>query len=335
MCDVDGEEVSCALKEYDERLDGMTTVWRHENALLRRTSSSARGTMQSIMTVPRCLEPNNSGMRSALICCLDSNVKRNLLPLRLVGSFFEFIPSRLGRNVALDDAVACLCAIYRETTLIQYHLHDCALAMEPEALCASILLHYCELILGDQDKEEWSQLANRNAVLLYSRGVDRYKSDFEQANLESQLPFVVTQSIKAREHCFLCAPEWQALLTVTDKSRPFQAAQSWSLSTSLLSRVIDLPSLIIDSSEMERIDCLAQAGQNQRLNALINRVMATSENIKSWLHAEAAGLSASSKPLHAVDAIKGKDLVYADVLSGILDCIAHTALISLTRLVQI
>ena len=276
-------------------------------------------------------------MGSALICCLNSNVKRNLLPLRLAGSFFEFIPSRLGRNVALEDAVACLCAIYRETTLIQYHLHkdfrgkyvqamsslgrclnDCALAMEPETLCASILLHYCELILGDQDKEEWSQLANRTAALLYSRGVDRYKSDFEQAILESQLPFVVSQSIKAREHCFLCAPEWQALLTVTDTSRPFQAAQSRSLSarTSLLSRVIDLPSLIIDSSEMERIDCLAQAGQNQRLNALINRVTATSENIKSRLHAEATGLSTSSKPLHAVDAIKGKDLVYTDVLWG-------------------
>ena len=114
--------------------------------------------------VPRCHENNRLG--SALVYCLESKVKSTLIPLRLVGSFFEFIPSRLGRNAALDDAVSCLCAIYCGTPSTPYSVHkgiyrgyvralsslrgyliDPSLRMESETLCASILLQMCEVSL--------------------------------------------------------------------------------------------------------------------------------------------------------------------------------------------
>ena len=112
--------------------------------------------------VPRYHEVNR--LASELLYCLDSKVKGTLVPLPLVGSFFEFIPARLGRNAALDDAVSCLCAIYCGTSPTPYSLHsgvrqryvkalsslrgclgDLSLRMESETLCASILLQMCEV----------------------------------------------------------------------------------------------------------------------------------------------------------------------------------------------
>jgi hypothetical protein len=103
-----------------------------------------------------------------LLCLLhfihnSNNIKGALIPLRLVGSFLEFIPARLGRNAALDDAVSCLRAIYRGPPSIPYNIHrtirqsyvkalslrgclnDSSLRMESETLCSSILLQLCEV----------------------------------------------------------------------------------------------------------------------------------------------------------------------------------------------
>lgn len=112
--------------------------------------------------VPRYPEINRLG--SALAYCLESKVNGSLVPLRLIGSFFEFIPARLGRNAALDDAVSCLCAIYYGPPSTPYNFHrdiyqsyvralsslrlclgDTSLRMESETLCASILLQMCEV----------------------------------------------------------------------------------------------------------------------------------------------------------------------------------------------
>ena len=103
-------------------------------------------------------------LASALIYSLDSKTKGVLVPLRLAGSFFDFIPSRLGHNQALDDAVSCLCAIYSRisSTLYDFHkrvvlryvqalsslricLNDALLQSKSETLCASILLQICEV----------------------------------------------------------------------------------------------------------------------------------------------------------------------------------------------
>ena len=112
--------------------------------------------------VPRSLEPNPLG--SSLIFCMGSKVEGELIPLRLVGSFFDFIPSRMGINTALDDVVSCLCCIYSKKLSTPYGyqkdiyqryvkalastrrcLEDPGLRMESETLCASILLQMCEV----------------------------------------------------------------------------------------------------------------------------------------------------------------------------------------------
>jgi hypothetical protein len=112
--------------------------------------------------VPRYLEPNPLG--SALVFCMGSKVEGTLISLHLVGSFFDFIPARMGFNTALDDAVSCLCSIYshkystpygyqkhifqsyvRALSSLRGCLEDPVVRMESETLCASMLLQMCEV----------------------------------------------------------------------------------------------------------------------------------------------------------------------------------------------
>lgn len=145
----DGTELT--LVGEDSILKGIEVVWKTFHILNS--------------TVPPCLENNNLGL--ALVYCLDSKVKGELIPLRVVGSFFQFIPARIGRNAALDDAVSCLCAIYRNNPATPYSMHkeacksyvkalsslrtclnDDAVQTEAETLCASIVLQICEARLN-------------------------------------------------------------------------------------------------------------------------------------------------------------------------------------------
>ncbi|PVH74523.1 hypothetical protein DL98DRAFT_429329 [Cadophora sp. DSE1049] len=72
--------------------------------------------------IPRHLESNPLGKE--LVFCMGSKVQGTLIPLPLVGSFFKFIPSRLGQNLALDDAVSCLCSIYLGPPSPSYAYHQ-------------------------------------------------------------------------------------------------------------------------------------------------------------------------------------------------------------------
>jgi hypothetical protein len=108
--------------------------------------------------VPRYHGINPLGL--ALVYCLESKVKGTLIPLRLVGSFFEFTPAR---NEALDDSLVPLRHLPRHPpTPYNFHkgiyqsyvkalsslcscLGDTSLRMESENLCASILLQMCEV----------------------------------------------------------------------------------------------------------------------------------------------------------------------------------------------
>ena len=154
--DANCEEAESTLLDEDTTLDGIEEVWKSFH--IRNSYRTAKS------TVPQCLENNHLG--SALVYCLDSKVKGALIPLRIVGSFFEFIPARLGRNAALDDAVSCVCAIYSGNPATPYNMHkevcksyvkalsslrtcldDDAVGTESETLCASILLQMCEVRL--------------------------------------------------------------------------------------------------------------------------------------------------------------------------------------------
>jgi hypothetical protein len=126
------------------------------NKLSKRHISRARS------WIPRYLETNRLG--SEFIFCLHGNAGGVLMPLRMIGAFLDFVPCRLGQNVALDDAIACICAIYhsrdptpftankkvrqsytKAITSVRTHLSNPATRMDSDVLCASILLQFFEV----------------------------------------------------------------------------------------------------------------------------------------------------------------------------------------------
>lgn len=150
------DDVDQGLQEDRVKFDSTVTVWR--------ISSSPHGSYYSNdqnrppSEVPRYLESNPLG--SSLVYCLESKVKGTLIPLWLIGSFFQFVPARMGHSLALDAAVSCLCDIYcspynfpmgiyqsyvRALSSLRACLSDTSLRMESETLCASILLQMCEV----------------------------------------------------------------------------------------------------------------------------------------------------------------------------------------------
>jgi hypothetical protein len=169
-----------------------------------------------------------SPLATALVYSLGCKVKGDLMPLWLYGSFFQFIPARLGHNVALDDAVSCISGIYsdksslhdKSKSLVNYEnyvralrslqscLNDEVLSLQSETLCASILLQICEVssrlfkqieamsadvqkLAVNADKGSWGDLSRGSAQLIQARGVDKYVDPFDHSMLESQLSYIV------------------------------------------------------------------------------------------------------------------------------------------------
>ena len=145
-----------SLQEDSARFDGAVEVWKISQCT--QVSNNSTSKPSAALEVPRYLESNPLG--SSLVYCLESKVNGTLIPLWLVGSFFQFVPSRMGRSVALDDAVSCLCSIYsspysfhadiyqgyaKALSSLRRCIGDDSLRMTSETLCASILLQMCEV----------------------------------------------------------------------------------------------------------------------------------------------------------------------------------------------
>lgn len=92
----------------------------------------------------------------------DSHCSAVLSP-QAVGTFFPFVPCRLGINGALDAAVYCLWHSYRDflqfghaqTNALKTYstglkslrtsIDDSTIQTKSETICASIVIHYCEV----------------------------------------------------------------------------------------------------------------------------------------------------------------------------------------------
>lgn len=89
-----------------------------------------------------------------------------LYALQTLGGFLSYIPSRLGRNIALDKSIVCLCSVYMNFTevarrnnfsdvtikgyaeslyALQQCLNNIQARYQSETVCASIILQLCEV----------------------------------------------------------------------------------------------------------------------------------------------------------------------------------------------
>ncbi|KAK0109659.1 hypothetical protein ONS95_002340 [Cadophora gregata] len=314
------------------------------DVLNAKDSELTLDTLRTTPSVPRYFDPKPLG--SEFIYSLNSNVAGMLFPLQLAGSFFHFIPARLGRNVALDDAIQCICSIYskalpapHETSKGTYQsyaraiaslracLDDPVLQMESETLCASIILQFCELVVN-VDRGEWSQLLLGTICLLQLRGIQRYDNEYDHAMLESQVGFIFGHSLRFRDSSFMSSPEWRALL-FHNLTWPFQIQQPKSLKarTRLIGILVDLP-ILIGSASAESTSFDPQL--DKRIDVLIARFCQVSLEIRSWLEFEAEPFLTVTSSCQNTDLIQ-----YPDLTSAINDCVSHKALLMIEKALRI
>lgn len=142
--------------------------------------------------------------------------------------------------------------------------------------------------------------------------------------------------MKYREHCFLGYPEWQNLLSQTS-SWPFQSSQppSLSLRTQLATTLVNFPSLMVDCSALVESQTY-NAGGVERLNLLIDRALSMLTDVNNWLQAKAEPYFTPNTmtPLTLPTYYGAEHINYPDVLIGILDCVANTAILAIEKLLR-
>ena len=144
------------------------------------------------------------------------------------------------------------------------------------------------------------------------------------------------QSMKYREHCFLGYPEWQNLLS-QNSSRPFQSSQppSLSLRTLLATALVDFPSLIIDCSALVESQTY-YTGCEERFDLLIQKAISMLTDVTTWLQLKAEPYFMSNTLTYCAPTMdyKEENINYPDILIGVLDCVANTAILAIERLLR-
>ena len=142
--------------------------------------------------------------------------------------------------------------------------------------------------------------------------------------------------MKYREHCFLCYPEWQNLLS-RNSSWPFQSSQPQSLSlrTLLATTIVNFPSLIIDCSALVESQTY-HPGWEERLDLLIQKAISMLTNVTNWLHLKAEPYFISNTLIYCTPTMDYEEgyINYPDILIGVLDCVANTAILAIERLLR-
>ncbi|KAI0154164.1 hypothetical protein GGR57DRAFT_118057 [Xylariaceae sp. FL1272] len=140
-----------------------------------------------------------------------------------LGSFLSLVPSRLGTNEALDDAVKCLCTGYiasisgkppagglhydKALRSLRRGLDDTGTGLSDETLCASICLSWYE-VLVDGLSPLWVVHTAGSARLIQLRGPEKHLDGFGRLLLHTERGLIAAESLMCQKACFLSEPRW-------------------------------------------------------------------------------------------------------------------------------
>ena len=113
---------------------------------------------------------------------------------------------------------------------------------------------------------------------------------------------------------------------------PFQTLQSriLSLRSRLLAILVGAPSLVLHCSRIHE-DPIYREQWDAKSDSLIRKASQMSDDVKKWVTAEAEPLFFSNISSQRV--IHGH-IEYPDLISGVLDCVANTALLTLSDILR-
>lgn len=169
---MDGNAQTSALyRVTSPRIEGSDRDSDSERKIQRMTDDLALSKMADVASPglfflwpdqSRPLMSETEKAASRLISMLNDSSGQKLCQIQSHANFIDYVPSRLGKNVALDSAVSSLCSLYVDAltgnrtveslrlygnavTSLQACLKRPRLRLESETLCASILLQICEV----------------------------------------------------------------------------------------------------------------------------------------------------------------------------------------------
>ncbi|KAH8905683.1 hypothetical protein BR93DRAFT_968924 [Coniochaeta sp. PMI_546] len=294
------------------------------------------------------LSSENGRNATLFISIIENDMAQSLLPLQAVGSFLPAIPSRLGRNAALDAAIASLCSIYVDhltttsmgsSTTIQKYIHtlsalqscvkDPQLRSQSETICASIIVQMCELMMT-RDGGQWSGLNRGCALLIKDCDPRRFVDGFDRDLLDSQRNHFLTQAMHAGEECFLARPEWRDVDRAPTEASAYGSEET-RLKHMLSELLMDLPELIRESADLV-MSHKARRGQQDhetRLKNAISRQLQMKQELEIWF--ATVSLKTGSNGVDNDEASPPK-LRYRTLFCGIVDCIVNSVFVKLDRM---
>lgn len=157
-----------------------------------------------------------------------------VLPFR---PYLLFLPNRLGRNRALDDAVSCVCSAtnaylrtgetnpneamvwyHRALRAIQEALLQPRLARASELLAAIMVLQWFEARFRLDGGRNWVQHAQGAERLIEWRGAKDFTGDLDGAILKTQLSSMMFSTIADRRPSFMAYGAWAEILREFEKA---------------------------------------------------------------------------------------------------------------------
>ncbi|KAH8890411.1 hypothetical protein GQ53DRAFT_175987 [Thozetella sp. PMI_491] len=260
-------------------------------------------------------------------------------------TFFPFIPSRLGRNAALDAAILCLCDIYSDVrggkqispattkkyivclSTLRASVADPELRTQSETLCASLIVQTCELML-DPGTRTYNALLTGSRSLIQDAGPERFHSGFDRAMLELQRAPFIAQDLATEGQCFLSDPEWRAL-----PQHPLYSLDTPSLGirlrTQLSDFLVDVPAL---TSAARLLLSTPGLESDAGLSRLTSRVRELIHRIEMWYEHQVYP-HVRPKTRHGIDEDLS-DREYPELLFSFLDCVICAVLVKLDDLAE-
>ncbi|KAF2477722.1 uncharacterized protein BDR25DRAFT_275074 [Lindgomyces ingoldianus] len=270
--------------QRSKRLTQLNEKWSDNGGVFQKFRISNKGADQLQKRSPRWsphLSPGSSPPRTA-ISRQPSPSRHQELSRALVeafttgsvghrmsafGPFIREVPARIGHNVALDAAVACLVNAHssmvhkkkateianpglylRAVQALQTCLESPKEGMSSNTLCASVLLGLVEAMAGPRVGNRYLAHVGGAGRLMELQGPEQCQDRFAKEILRFNRGGIIITSIYERKPCFLTRPEWSDI-AFDNNGLSFED----HLYTEILRHMANFPALLRELRDLDQL----------------------------------------------------------------------------------
>lgn len=142
--------------------------------------------------------------------------------------------------------------------------------------------------------------------------------------------------MRSKESCFLNSPDWKELLSQQNPVWPFQRSQprTMSLRFQLHRLLVNLPELLLQYSKLTKKTTMYDRVWEHDSDLVMHKADKIFSDVQRWLFVEFAPLLVPSHTPTKANDVQEQHIPYPDIVAGVLDCVAHTSLIALQKILR-